>query len=96
VLELVIALFLIALNGLFSLWELAVVSARKARCGPWPTRAGRVRPRHLSSRRIPALSLNSSDWHYVGRHPRGRGFGAALGARLTDTLTGLGIVPWLA
>jgi putative hemolysin len=97
VLESIIALFLIALNGLFSLSELAVVSARKVRLKAM-AEAGR------SGARI-ALDLAEDPGRFLSTVQigitlvgilAGAFSGAALGARLTDLFVAWGLAIWLA
>jgi len=95
--ELIIALALIALNGLFSLSELAVVSARKVRL---KTMADAGRP----GARM-ALALAEDPGRFLSTVQigitlvgilAGAFSGAALGERLQDILAGWGMPAWLA
>src|SRR5215208_2506634 len=97
VFELIIALALIALNGLFSLSELAVVSARKVRL---KTMADAGRP----GARM-ALALAEDPGRFLSTVQigitlvgilAGAFSGAALGERLQDILAGWGMPAWLA
>src|SRR5215213_8776190 len=97
VLELFIALFLIGLNGLFSLSELAVVSARKVRLKAMAD-AGRPGARA-------ALDLAEDPGRFLSTVQigitlvgilAGAFSGAALGARLMDFFIAWGLAIWLA
>jgi putative hemolysin len=97
VLESIIALFLIGLNGLFSLSELAVVSARKVRLKAL-AEAGRSGARA-------ALDLAEDPGRFLSTVQigitlvgilAGAFSGAALGARLTDLFVNWGLAIWLA
>jgi putative hemolysin len=97
VLELSIALFLIALNGLFSLSELAVVSARKVRL---KTMADAGRPGARA-----ALDLAEEPGRFLSTVQigitligilAGAFSGAALGERMTDMVAQAGVTPWVA
>lgn len=96
-LELTIALLLIALNGLFSLSELAVVSARKARLKIMADqgRAGAAIALKLAVDPGRFLSTVQIGITLVGILA-GAFSGAALGQRLTDTLIEEGMSLWLA
>ena len=96
-LELTIALLLIALNGLFSLSELAVVSARKARLKIMADqgRAGAAIALKLADDPGRFLSTVQIGITLVGILA-GAFSGAALGQRLTDTLIEEGMSLWLA
>jgi putative hemolysin len=92
VLELAIALFLIALNGVFALSELAIVSARKARLKTLAD-AGRIGARA-------ALALAEEPGRFLSTVQigitlvgvlAGAFSGAALGARMSDYLLGQGL-----
>ena len=96
-LELIIALFLICLNGLFSLSELAVVSARKVRLKAM-AEAGRSGART-------ALDLAEDPGRFLSTVQigitlvgilAGAFSGAALGARLTNLFVNSGFALWLA
>jgi putative hemolysin len=96
-LELGVALCLIALNGLFSLSELAVVSARRARLKTM-AEAGRRGART-------ALALTEDPGRFLSTVQigitligvvAGAFSGAALGARLTDILKVEGVPAWIA
>jgi putative hemolysin len=97
VLELVIALFLIALNGLFSLSELAIVSARKARLKAMAEmrRPGARTALDLAEDPGRFLSTVQIGITLVGILA-GAFSGAALGARLTAILADWGLAAWLA
>jgi putative hemolysin len=91
-LELAVALFLIALNGLFALSELAIISARRARL---KTMAEAGRPGARA-----ALALAEDPGRFLSTVQigitligvlAGAVSGAALGARLTEILAGAGI-----
>jgi putative hemolysin len=95
VLELAVALFLIALNGVFALSELAIVSARKARLKNLAD-SGRVGARA-------ALALAEDPGRFLSTVQigitlvgilAGAFSGAALGARLTDLLLARGLPEW--
>jgi putative hemolysin len=95
VLELAIALFLIALNGVFALSELAIVSARKARLKTLADN-GRVGARA-------ALALAEDPGRFLSTVQigitlvgilAGAFSGAALGARLTEFLLWQGLPRW--
>ena len=96
-LELFIALFLIALNGLFSLSELAVVSARKLRL---KTMADSGRPGARA-----ALELAEDPGRFLSTVQigitligilAGAFSGAALGERMTDLVAQAGVAHWIA
>jgi putative hemolysin len=97
VLELAIVLVLIALNGLFSLSELAIVSSRKVRLKTMVE----ARRRGAST----ALGLAESPGRFLSTVQigitlvgilAGAFSGAALGDILTAILVGAGIEPWIA
>ena len=97
VLEFFIALFLIALNGLFSLSELAVVSARKLRL---KTMADSGRPGARA-----ALELAEDPGRFLSTVQigitligilAGAFSGAALGERMTDLVAQAGVAHWIA
>ena len=96
-LELIIALVLIALNGVFALSELAIVSARKVRL---KTMADAGRPGAKA-----ALALAEEPGRFLSTVQigitlvgilAGAFSGAALGERLQDILAGWGMPVWLA
>ena len=96
-LELFIALFLIALNGLFSLSELAVVSARKLRL---KTMGDSGRPGARA-----ALELAEDPGRFLSTVQigitlvgilAGAFSGAALGERMADLVAQAGVTRWLA
>ena len=96
-LELAIALFLILLNGVFALSELAIVSARKVRLKTMAD-AGRPGARaalHLAEEPGRFLSTVQIGITLVGVLA-GAFSGAALGARLTRILADQGVPGWLA
>ncbi|HEX2725998.1 MAG TPA: hemolysin family protein [Beijerinckiaceae bacterium] len=95
--ELFIALVLIALNGLFALSELAVVSARKMRL---KTLAEAGRPGAAAALKLAEdpgrfLSTVQIGITLVGILA-GAFSGAALGARVSEAFTYWGMAPWLA
>ena len=73
-LDVLVILLLIALNGVFAMSELAIVSSRrprlKAMAGPGAGGADRARPR----RRSGPLPVDGADRHHPDRHPRRRLF----------------------
>ena len=96
-LELIVALILIGLNGLFSLSELAIVSSRNVRLKAM-AEAGKPGARA-------ALKLSEDPGRFLSTVQigitlvgilAGAFSGALLGARLTEALAGVGIGPWLA
>ena len=96
-LELIVALILIGLNGLFSLSELAIVSSRNVRLKAM-AEAGKPGARA-------ALELSEDPGRFLSTVQigitlvgilAGAFSGAVLGARLTEALAGVGIGPWLA
>ena len=96
-LELIVALMLIGLNGLFSLSELAIVSSRNVRLKAM-AEAGKPGARA-------ALKLSEDPGRFLSTVQigitlvgilAGAFSGALLGARLTEALAGVGIGPWLA
>ena len=96
-LELIVALILIGLNGLFSLSELAIVSSRNVRLKAM-AEAGKPGARA-------ALKLSEDPGRFLSTVQigitlvgilAGAFSGAVLGARLTEALAGVGIGPWLA
>jgi len=97
VLELAVALFLIALNGLFSLSELAIVSARKVRLKAMADsgRPGAKAALDLAEDPGRFLSTVQIGITLVGILA-GAFSGAALGERMTEILARSGIVRWLA
>jgi putative hemolysin len=97
VLELLIVLCLVVINGVFSLSELAIVSARKTRL---KTLAEAGRPGAKA-----ALSLAEDPGKFLSTVQigitlvgilAGAFSGAALGGRLTEILVSHGISPWIA
>src|SRR5215211_7674442 len=97
VLELIVALVLIALNGVFALSELAIVSARKVRL---KTMAEAGRPGARA-----ALALAEEPGRFLSTVQigitlvgimAGAFSGAALGERLQDALALWGMPVWLA
>jgi len=97
VLELAVAVFLIALNGLFSLSELAIVSARKGRL---KSMADNGRPGART-----ALDLAENPGRFLSTVQigitlvgilAGAFSGAALGERMTEILAAPGNARWLA
>src|SRR5215207_3374697 len=97
VLELAVAVFLIALNGLFSLSELAIVSARKVRL---KSMADNGRPGART-----ALDLAENPGRFLSTVQigitlvgilAGAFSGAALGERMTEILAAQGNARWLA
>jgi putative hemolysin len=97
VLELAIAVLLIALNGLFSLSELAIVSARKSRLKTMVDagRAGALTALRLSENPGRFLSTVQIGITLVGILA-GAFSGAALGGYLTTWLQQQGLSEWLA
>ena len=91
-LELLIALLLIALNGVFSLSELAIVSARRARLKAMADqgRTGAAAALRLADDPGRFLSTVQIGITLVGVLT-GAFSGAALGQRLTETLVGQGL-----
>ena len=96
-LELTVAILLIGLNGLFSLSELAIVSARNVRLKAM-VEAGKPGARA-------ALGLSEDPGRFLSTVQigitlvgilAGAFSGAVLGARLTEALAGVGMGPWLA
>ena len=96
-LELIVALILIGLNGLFSLSELAIVSSRNVRLKAM-AEAGKPGARA-------ALELSEDPGRFLSTVQigitlvgilAGAFSGAVLGARLTEALAGVGIGHWLA
>jgi putative hemolysin len=96
-LELVIAIFLIALNGVFALSELAIVSARRARLKTYAEqgRAGASTALALMEDSGRFLSTVQIGITLVGILA-GAFSGAALGGRLTEILIGNGVPPGAA
>jgi putative hemolysin len=95
--ELFIALVLIALNGLFALSELAVVSARKIRLKALADsgRPGAATALKLAQDPGRFLSTVQIGITLVGILA-GAFSGAVLGARLSETFASWGVAPWLA
>lgn len=97
VIELIVALVLIGLNGLFSLSELAIVSAKRLRLRTMAEQGSRGARRALALAEEPGrfLSTVQIGITLVGILA-GAFSGAALGARLTVILEDLGVASWLA
>jgi len=82
---------LILLNGVFSMSELAIVSARTARLRMAAERGSRGPRRRSRWRGSGQVPLDGADRHHAHRHHRGAYSGTTLGGPVGERLAALGL-----